>query len=60
VLFGKMNAYKVRRVRQLVILRLTERFAETRQEGFIAFERADGNLLNAGTMPIKYLQQKAA
>lgn len=59
LLFGKMSAYKVRRVRQLVLLRLTERFAETRQEGFIAFERADGNLLDAGTAPIKYLQQHA-
>jgi HK97 family phage major capsid protein len=58
VLFGKMSAYKVRRVRQLVLLRLKERFAETRQEGFIAFERADGNLLNAGTAPVKYLAQK--
>lgn len=59
LLFGKFSAYKVRRVRQLVLLRLTERFAETRQEGFIAFERADGNLLDAGTAPIKYLLQKA-
>jgi len=59
LLFGKMAAYKVRRVRQLVLLRLTERFAESRQEGFIAFERADGNLLDAGTAPIKYLQQHA-
>lgn len=58
MLFGKFSAYKVRRVRQLVLLRLKERYAELRQEAFIAFLRADGHLLDAGTAPVKYLQQK--
>jgi len=57
ILYGDLRKYKVRRVRQVVILRLKERGAELRQEWFIAFQRADGNLLDAGTAPIKYLQQ---
>lgn len=59
MLFGDFKKYKVRRVGSIVVLRLKERYAEFRQEGFVAFQRADGNLLTAGTAPIKYLQQKA-
>lgn len=59
MLFGARRQYKVRRVRRLRLLRLDERFAELSQVGFIAFERADGNLLDAGTAPLKYLQQHA-
>jgi len=57
ILFGDLKKYKVRRVRQVVIMRLKERGAEYRQEWFLAFCRADGNLLDAGTAPVKYLQQ---
>jgi HK97 family phage major capsid protein len=59
MLFGQLTKYKVRRVRDVVILRLKERGAELRQEWFLAFQRADGNLLDAGTAPIKYLQMHA-
>jgi HK97 family phage major capsid protein len=59
LLFGQLSKYKVRRVRQVVILRLKERGAEKRQEWFLAFQRADGNLLDAGTAPVKYLQMAA-
>jgi HK97 family phage major capsid protein len=59
MLFGQLTKYKVRRVRDIVILRLKERGAELRQEWFLAFQRADGNLLDAGTAPIKYLQMHA-
>lgn len=59
ILFGDMSKYKVRRVGSIVVLRLKERYAEYRQEGFVAFQRADGNLLTAGTAPIKCLQQHA-
>ncbi len=57
LLCGQFRKYKVRRVRRVRLLRLDERFAELSQVGFIAFERADGNLLDAGTAPVKYLQQ---
>jgi len=37
--------------------RLTERYADFNQVGFLAFQRWDGQLIDAGTHPVKYLQQ---
>lgn len=59
LLFGQLSKYKVRRVRSLRLRRLVERYADQDQEGFVAFLRQDGNLLDAGTAPVKYLQQAA-
>lgn len=56
VLFGDFSKYKVRMVRGTRLRRLVERYADYDQEGFIAFLRADGNLVDAGTAPIKYLK----
>lgn len=60
MLYGNFSKYKIRQVRQIVFRRLVERYADYNQEGFLAFIRADGGLLDAGTAPIKYLQQAAA
>jgi len=57
VLFGQVSKYLVRQVKELAILRLQERFADYGQIAFIGFCRYDGNLLDAGTHPVKYLQQ---
>jgi HK97 family phage major capsid protein len=58
ILFGQLNKYKIRRVGTSGrFYRLVERFRDNDQEGFIGFIRADGNLLDAGTAPVKYLQQ---
>lgn len=59
VLFGQMKKFKVRDVNSVRLRRLVERFADTDQEGFIGFMRSDSNLLDAGTNPVKYLQQAA-
>lgn len=56
ILFGAMENYFVRDVSGAQILRLTERYADFLQVGFIAFSRHDGQLVDAGTNPIKYLQ----
>lgn len=56
VLFGDFSKYKIRMVRSTRLRRLVERYADYDQEGFIAFLRADGNLVDAGTAPIKYLK----
>lgn len=56
-LFGQFSKYKVRQVRQIVLRRLVERYADYNQEAFLAFLRLDGNLLDAGTAPLKYLAQ---
>jgi HK97 family phage major capsid protein len=57
VLFGQMSKYKVRQVAQLRLRRLVERYADTDQEGFVAFQRADGVLLDAGVAPVKRITQ---
>ena len=54
ILFGDFKKYIVRRVRPTVLIRLVERYADYHQIGYLAFERLDGNLLDAGTHPIKY------
>lgn len=55
VLFGRMDKYLIRRVRQMSVLRLVERYAEFGQVGFLAFMRCDGRLLDAGTNPVKHI-----
>jgi len=60
VLFGDFSKYYIRRIVGLQMLRLTERYADYNQVGFLAFQRWDGNLVDAGTHPIKYLQQAAS
>jgi HK97 family phage major capsid protein len=57
VIFGDLSKYIVRDVRDFTLLRLDERFAELGQVAFLAFSRHDGDLLNAGTNPVKYMQQ---
>lgn len=54
VLYGQIQKYLARKVRELGILRLDERFAEFGQVAFLGFARYDGNLLDAGTHPVKY------
>lgn len=57
VLFGQLNKYKVRMVNAIRLYRLVERHRENDQDAFLAFVRADGNLLDAGVAPVKYLLQ---
>ena len=54
-LFGDLSSYKVRQVGTVTVTRLNERYAEYRQVAFIAFIRADGLLLDAGTNPVQKL-----
>jgi len=54
LLFGDFSKYIVRVVRPMVMLRLVERFADNHQIGFFAFERLDGDLIDAGTNPLKW------
>jgi HK97 family phage major capsid protein len=57
ILFGDLSKYIVRDVRDFTLLRLDERFAELQQVAFLAFSRHDGDLLDAGTNPVKYMSQ---
>jgi HK97 family phage major capsid protein len=54
ILFGDFSKYIIRDVRDVTLLRLDERFAELHQVAFLAFSRSDGDLLDAGTDPVKY------
>lgn len=60
IAFGNFQNYFVRRVAGAQLRRLTERYAEANQVGFVAFQRWDGQLIDAGTHPIKYLQQSSS
>lgn len=50
VLFGAMNRYIVRRVREFAVKRLVERYADFHQVGFIGFGRFDGELIDTSAV----------
>ncbi len=54
VIFGGLDKYIIRSVKELTVLRLNERFADFGQVAFLGFARYDGRLLDAGTHPVKY------
>jgi HK97 family phage major capsid protein len=54
ILYGQLSKYYVRDVMDIQLLRLDELYAEYGQVAFLAFSRSDGDLLDAGTHPIKY------
>lgn len=53
IIFGDLSKYLVRDVRDVTLLRLDEKFADYHQVAFLAFSRHDGDLLDAGTDPVK-------
>lgn len=59
VAFGQLSKYKIRTVRAIRLYRLQELYRATDQDGFVAFVREDGVLLDAGTHPVKHLTQHA-
>lgn len=59
ILYGALGKYIIRDVRDVVLLRLDELYAEYYQVAFVAFSRHDGDLLDAGTHPVKYGANKA-
>lgn len=60
VLFGDFSYYWMRRVAGAQVLRLTERYADYAQVGFLAFQRWDGTLIDAGTHPLAYFANSAS
>jgi HK97 family phage major capsid protein len=57
MVFGDFSKFVVRRVGSMTMRRLVERYAELDQVGFLAFERVDSQLLDAGTHPLNVLVQ---
>lgn len=60
VIYGDLSKYIVRTVKDVRLMRLVERYADYYQIAFQAFIRADGDLLNAGTNPVKHLVHQSA
>ncbi|MCI1784535.1 MAG: phage major capsid protein [Bacteroidales bacterium] len=59
VLFGDLSKYKIRTVSSFKVVRLNELLAEYLSIGLFGFARADGNLIDAGTHPVKKLVHAA-
>lgn len=59
VLFGDFSKYLIRDVLGITMVRLNERYADYLQVGFMAYSRHDGDLLDAGTNPIKHYANSA-
>lgn len=55
MIYGLLSKYIIRDVRDITLVRLDERYAELGVVAFLAFSRHDGDLLDAGTNPVKYL-----
>lgn len=52
VAFGDFSYYLIRRAGGIVMRRLTERYADYNQTGFVAFDRVDGELLSTSAIKI--------
>ncbi len=60
-LFGDLSCFKVRELRAgTTVMRLVERYSDYLQVGFMAYQRFDANLIDAGTHPVAVLQQSAS
>lgn len=55
IVYGELSKYIIRDVMEWTLVRLDERYAELAQVAFLGWSRADGDLLDAGTNPVKYL-----
>lgn len=58
-LFGNFKKYIIRTVNSMRLVRLNERFGDTDEIGLVAFWRFDGDLIDAGTHPVKYMRVSA-
>jgi len=59
ILYGALQKYMIRDVRGVTLVRLDERFADFHQVAFLAFSRHDGDLIDAGTDPVKHYANSA-
>ena len=57
VAFGQWSKFIARKVRDLSIARLDERFADYGQVAYVGFSRIDSRLIDAGTHPLNVLVQ---
>ena len=55
ILYGQLSKYLIREVRTFEVMRLNELRARFHQVAFMGYARADGDLVDAGTNPVKFL-----
>lgn len=55
IVFGDHSKYIIRDVLDVTLVRADELFVQNHQVAFLAFSRHDGNLVDAGTRPIKFI-----
>ena len=55
VAFGQWSKFVARKVRDLSIVRLDERFADYGEVAYVGFSRIDSRLVDAGTHPLNYI-----
>lgn len=59
ILFGDFANYYIRDVMDVTLFRITDKYIESGQVGFLAWFRTDGRLVDAGMHPIAYYQNSA-
>lgn len=60
ILFGAFKKYKIRQVQDLTVFRMTDSaFTRAGQVGFVAFQRAGGNLIDVSGATVKSYQNSA-
>lgn len=60
ILFGDFSKYWIRDVLGVQVVRFGEKYMDYLQVGFLAFSRHDGELIDAGTDPIKHYANSAS
>jgi HK97 family phage major capsid protein len=59
MLFGDLSKYMVRVVKPFTMVTFAEKYMDYFQQGYTAFGRWDGRIVDAGTHPIKYMVHNA-
>ena len=59
IAFGDFKYYHLRMVQGIRMTVFKEKYADKLEVGFMGHVRADGNLVDAGTHPVKYLEMGA-
>ena len=59
IAFGDFKYYHLRMVQGIRMTVFKEKYADNLEVGFMGHVRADGNLIDAGTHPVKYLEMGA-
>jgi HK97 family phage major capsid protein len=60
ILFGDLSNYVIRVVKDIALYRISDKYIESGQVGFLAFWRGDGRGVDAGTHPIVHYANPAA